>query len=86
MPVALERIDAEIDRAMALGGPTPGRRWMITAADDADTTVLDDLVVHLDEHTAAVGYTFARSSWGHGDAAEALDALVIRRIGNAPGV
>lgn len=77
VPVPLERVEAEIDRAATLGGPTPGKWWMMTVADDADTTVLGDLVVHLDDdaHTAEVGYTFARSSWGRGYATEALDAL-----------
>lgn len=77
-PFPLDRAEALVAESTALDGPTPGCWWMITIADPTDTTVLGDLAVHLtaDTHTAEVGYTLSRSTWGHGYATEALDALV----------
>jgi RimJ/RimL family protein N-acetyltransferase/GNAT superfamily N-acetyltransferase len=74
----LERAEATVAQTMALDGPADGEWWMVTVADSDDTEVFGDLVVHLtwEGRTAEIGYTFARSAWGHGYAVEAATALV----------
>jgi RimJ/RimL family protein N-acetyltransferase len=70
--------DEMIAETIALGGPTPDEWYMLTVANADDTTVHGDVVVHLsaDGHTAEIGYTLARESWGHGYASDAVAALV----------
>ncbi len=78
IPYPSERAHAEIERVMALDGPTAGHWWMYTVVDLDDVEVLGDVVCHVsdDGHTAEIGYTFACAAWGQGYAVEAVAALV----------
>jgi RimJ/RimL family protein N-acetyltransferase len=77
-PYPVERARTLVDEIVAMDGPTIDEWWMLTIADLDDTTVLGDLVVHLTwtGRTAEIGYTLARSAWGHGYAVEATEELV----------
>jgi RimJ/RimL family protein N-acetyltransferase len=77
-PYPLDRAEALIAEHMAMEGPEDDEWWMFTIADRADAVVFGDLVVKLswEGRTAEIGYTLARSAWGHGYAVEAAEAVV----------
>lgn len=77
-PFPVERATALVDELVTMDAPTRGEWWMLTIADVDDSSVFGDLAVHLsdDGHTAEIGYTLARSTWGRGYAVEATTALV----------
>lgn len=78
LPYPRARAEALVATVAGAERPAVEDWWMITVSDRSDRVVHGDLAVHLasDGHTAEIGYTFARTSWGHGYAVEAVAALV----------
>ncbi|MEM9519215.1 MAG: GNAT family N-acetyltransferase [Actinomycetota bacterium] len=70
-----ERVVAELE---AMDSPPIDEWWMLTIERRSDGATLGDLALHLSNagRTAEIGYTLARSEWGHGYATEAAHALV----------
>jgi RimJ/RimL family protein N-acetyltransferase len=78
VPYPLERARQLVAETVKMDGPVNEEWWTLTIANPGDDEVLGDLVVHLtwDGRCAEIGYTLARSAWGHGFAVEAVTALV----------
>jgi len=77
LPFPMERAKEIVAEIAAMDGPQPGEWWMATVEAEPGQ-VIGDLAVHLTSQTrtAEIGYTFARTTWGHGYAVEAVDALL----------
>jgi RimJ/RimL family protein N-acetyltransferase/GNAT superfamily N-acetyltransferase len=78
LPFPIERameLEAEL---LAMDGPQNEEWWMAVVVELESGRAIGDLALHLGQEarTAEIGYTFETSSWGHGYAVEAMDALI----------
>jgi RimJ/RimL family protein N-acetyltransferase len=79
-PYPIERARDLVSEIVQREDPQPDEWWMLTIVGADDSKILGDIVFKLgwEGRSAEVGYTLARSAWGHGYATEALAALVER--------
>lgn len=78
LPYTMEKAEAMVADAIALGGPTDGEWWNAAVCDRTTGEVRGDVGVGLSwsGRTAEIGYVFGTAQWGHGYAGEAVEALV----------
>lgn len=76
-PISRDSAEALVRGAIDQGGPVPDEWWLVTVCE-RDGTVVGELVLHptWEGRSVEIGYTFDRSHWGKGYAAEAVTALV----------
>jgi RimJ/RimL family protein N-acetyltransferase len=78
LPYPAERGREILRGAIEQGGPADEQPWMATVALGPTDQPIGDLYIGLsfNGRAAEIGYTFDADHWGHGYAAEAVDALL----------